>query len=615
MPSQSLPPPYSAAEPLLSDAPDALIDALARWTGSERRASALSDGVPTPAAVLNEAWAVGGLSANGGWIGADPLLPDCAALTDAVAHGELVQPGDHPALSFVGQDHGPPLVVLAVPQQQAAHWPPAAEWQRRQPGTSAAHIVLVHRAMLPGSAGLVRAGRMLALTARENHLLAALARTGDLRDAAAIEAITYETARGAIKAALAKSGFARQGALVATALQLDAIDDPQPLELGDHLQQAIGLSDRQVALARLIALGSTRDEAARQLGLGRETVKAELKILFQLVGVQSAVGLSVVAAQLGIAARLLAASNIGATDLSAASEPLRLIQRRGRAGRIAFADYGPRDRMPAIHFHTATTSRYVPRSYVARLQELGLRPVMIDRPGYGLTDMVDGDYLDHEIRDVLDVADRLGAARFHIIARGGTILFAHLAAHHRDRIARAVVLNPEPPPAADARMAGLAGRYKRIFYHVPRLVRPLTRYLASHLSDSVIERIAMRFFGSSAADQRLFADPDIRRAYVYATRLAAIQGGVGLEAVGDIEPRSEPPPLSDGRFITILSGDEDALYRPDDAWPRLLAAWPGTAAHRIAGAGRLLHLQHPELIAAALDEGSQSSRKPRQSAR
>ena len=28
-------------------------------------------------------------------------------------------------------------------------------------------------------------------------------------------------------------------------------------------------------------------------------------------------------------------------------------------------------------------------------------------------------------------------------------------------------------------------------------------------------------------------DPDIRRAYVYATRLAAIQGGVGLEAVGD----------------------------------------------------------------------------------
>jgi pimeloyl-ACP methyl ester carboxylesterase/DNA-binding CsgD family transcriptional regulator len=615
MATRSLPPTSSAADPLLSDAPDALIDALARWTGSEHGVSAITGGAPSPAAVLNEALAVGGLAADGRWIDADPLLARCEALADALAHGELVQLGDHPALSFIAQDHGPPLVVLTVPRQQASHWPPAADWQRRQTAASATHVVMVHRAMLPGSDGLIRAGRMLALTPRENRLLAALARTGDLRDAAASEAITYETARGAIKAALAKSGFARQGALVATALQLDAIDDPQPLELGDHLQQAIGLSDRQVALARLIALGSTRDEAARQLGLGCETAKAELKILFQLVGVQSAVGLSIVAAQLGIAGRLLAASDIGATDLSAASEPLRFIQRRDRAGRVAFADYGPRDHIPAIHFHTATTSRYVPRSYVARLQELGLRPVMIDRPGYGLTDMVEGDYLDHEIRDVLDVVDSLHADRFHIIARGGTILFAHLAAHYRQRIARAVVLNPEPPPAADARMAGLAGRYKRIFYYVPRLVRPLTRYLASHLSDGIIERIALRFFGASAADQRLFADPDIRRAYVYATRLAAIQGGVGLEAVGEVEPRSEPPPLSDGSFITILSGEEDALYRPEDAWPRLLAAWPGAAAHRIAGAGRLLHLQHPELIAAALDEGSQISRKPRQSAR
>ncbi|WP_260583368.1 alpha/beta fold hydrolase [Sphingopyxis sp. PET50] len=457
---------------------------------------------------------------------------------------------------------------------------------------------------------------MLALTGRENRLLAALARTGDLRAAAAAEAIGYETARGAIKAALAKSGFARQGALVATALQLDAIDDPSPIHLGGHLQQAIGLSDRQVALARLIALGSTRDEAARQLGLGRETAKAELKILFQLVGVTSSVGLSVVAAQLGIAARLLAASDIGATDLAAASEPLRLISRSGgRAGRIAFADYGPKGRIPALHFHTATTSRYYPRSYIAWLQRLGLRPVMIDRPGYGFTDMIGGDYTPQAVLDALDVAGHLGAEKFHVIARGGTMLLAELAAHHRERIVRAVVLNPEPAPGDDARMTGIQGSYKRIFYTLPRKIRPLTRYLSAHLSDGVIERIAGRMFGASAADQRLFADPEIRRAYVYATRLAAIQGGVGLEALSIAELRGAPPPIADGGFITILSGEEDAMYRPEDSWPRLLAAWPGARAERVAGAGRLLHLQHPELVAAALDEGSQKSRKPRQPGR
>lgn len=601
----------SPVDPLLGDSPDALVAALARWVGNNGESKPQEQRLP--AAMFGEAFAVGGFTPATQWAAPDPLLAAADALTDALQHGEIAAPPDHAALSFVAQDDAPPLVVLTVPLALAARWPPAAAWRRAHPDAGASHVLLAHRALLPGSEGLVRAGRMLALTPRESRLLAALGRTGDLRAAAVSEAIGYETARGAIKAALAKSGFARQGALVATALQLDAIGDPSPIHLGDHLQQAIGLSDRQVALARLIALGSTRDEAANQLGLGRETAKAELKILFQLVGVTSSVGLSVVAAQLGIAARLLAASDIGATDLAAASEPLRLIARSGdRAGRIAFADYGPKGRIPALHFHTATTSRYYPRSYIARLQELGLRPVMIDRPGYGFTDMIGGDYTPQAAQDALDVADHLGADRFHVIARGGTMLLAELAAHHPHRIARAVVLNPEPAPDDDARMAGIQGSYKRIFYTLPRKIRPLTRYLSAHLSDSVIERISSRMFGGSAADQRIFADPEVRRAYVYATRLAAIQGGVGLEALSIAELRGAPPPIADGSFIAILSGEEDAMYRPEDSWPRLLAAWPGAHAERIAGAGRLLHLQHPDLVAAALDEGSQKSRKPRQ---
>lgn len=589
------------ADPLLSENPAALLEMLARRSNRPevcRPESAL------PAAILADAFVMGGLSGQNGLIEADPALSSSRELGDAVAHHEIALHPDRPALSFISRDDFTPLVVVTLPLRHAAHWALASTWAQRHALNGITHLILIHRALLAGGT-LVRAARMLGLTQREAALIATIARTGDLRKAATSEAISYETARGAVKSALAKTGFRRQGALVATALQLDALDDPSPIQLGDHLQQALGINDRQVALARLIALGSTRREAAQALGMGHETAKTELRILFQLLGVSSSAGLSVLAAQLGIAARLFVAPDIGTTDIGAASEPLRLIPRtNGRPGRIAFADYGPKGHSPAIHFHTATTSRYYPRSYIAQLQRRGFRPVMIDRPGYGFTDLIGGDYTGEAARDTLDVADHLGAEHFHVIARGGTLVLAQLANEHRHRLLRAVVLNPEPAPDKDARRSGIVGAYKRIFYTLPRLIGPLTRYLASRISDTMIEQIARRMLGPSAADQQTFAEPEVRRAYVYASRLAAIQGGAGLEALSMAEMRGRPAPIIDGSFITILSGEEDAMYSARDSWPRLLACWPGARAAIVPGAGRLLHLQRPDLVAAALNDRS-----------
>jgi pimeloyl-ACP methyl ester carboxylesterase len=309
---------------------------------------------------------------------------------------------------------------------------------------------------------------------------------------------------------------------------------------------------------------------------------------------------------------MLAAQDDGSVDLAASSEPVRLIPRARQPGRIAFADYGPPGLIPTFHFHTATTSRYLPRSYIAALQAHGLRPVSLDSPGFGLTEMVEGSYFDESAYDVMAVADALGAERFNVISRGARQV-SYLLKHCPERLGRVVILNPESEPQADRTLGVIQGAYKRVFYHLPGLIVPLANQLANRLSDRTLERMIDKFMGDSEADRAVLADPEVRRAHIHSNRLAALQGGKGLAAVGLAGADFVLHEVADGSHITVICGLQDAMYRPEDTIPRLQAVWPGLNVRLVPEAGRLLHLQCPEIVAAGLAGGSRLPSARRQS--
>ncbi len=551
-----------------------------------------------PAAIFAEAWLVCGLDARAARLDADWEQAFTATEREELEF-ELPGAGATPQIRFLHPAAASPVMVLILPVESYRHWPMIAAWLERRGGRSPGHAVIRLAALDPRQGRFNRARSMFRLTPAEERLLCRLAQTGVLREAARREGVTYETARTLLKDALAKSGHPRQPALVAAALKLGALDEPLELDSDAAMREVFGLSPRQCAIARLFALGRTREEVAGQLSLSVETVKAELKVLYQALGVGNATALAVIVAQIGLAARMLAAQDVGGVDLAASSEPVRLLPRPGKAGRIAFADYGPADRIPTFHFHTATTSRYLPRSYIAALQAGGLRPVSIDSPGFGLTEMVEGNYYDECSRDVIAVADALGAPRFNVISRGARQV-SYLLKHCPERLAKVVILNPESEPKADRTMGGIQGAYKRVFYYLPRLIVPLASQLANRASDETIERLMEKFMGDSPADRAVLADPEVRRAHIHSNRLAALQGGKGLAAVGLSRPDDMVVPTADGSFITVMCGLQDAMYRPEDTIPRLQAAWPGMKVRLIEDAGRLLHLQRPDLVAAEL---------------
>ena len=205
----------------------------------------------------------------------------------------------------------------------------------------------------------------------------------------------------------------------------------------------------------------------------------------------------------------------------------------------------------------------------------------------------------------------MGLKRRDVAARQVSYLLKHCP----ERLARAVILNPEGEPQTDRTLGGIQGAYKRVFYSLPGLIVPLANQLANRLSDKTIERLIDKFMAGSPADEAVLADPEIRRAHIHSNRLAGMQGGKGLAAVGLAKAGFALTPVADGSHITAICGLQDRVFVPEDTIPRLQAVWPGMQVRLVEADGRLLHLQCPEIVAAGLLDGSRLSSARRQSRR
>ena len=498
-------------------------------------------------------------------------------------------------VSLLTEPGGRTIAVAVVRAEGAADWP-LAESVRRHP---ARYMLL---ACLPPDPATTEAARLFGLTAPEARVAAGLVRTGDVRRAAERAGVSYENARKLATSAMRKAGVRRQGELVGLWVSLQTGEAViQPI-LAATLIDLFHISARQARIAAVVADGASRKDAAEALDLSEHTVKSELKAVFAALNVPTVAALSVLINEIRILTRIVRATSLEKTA-PIPGEPLRLIPRIGRAGRIAIVDHGPRDGAPVLLLHTATTSRHHPQSYIRALQSHGIRPIALDRPGFGLSTMVEGDYLAGSAQDLADILDTLGIGRARIVARGGTMVLARFAERWPERIVRAVTVNPEPPSNADRQRVGLTGTVKALVYGKPWLLGALARYLGRNASAGIVERLVLRALETSEADRRVLSDPEVRAAYVQASQQAAFQGAVGFLAVASAEPFEALSPLADGRMMTIVCGSQDPLYDPSDSLPRLKAAWPGCSVVILPDAGRLLHFQKPELIARLLLEG------------
>lgn len=444
-----------------------------------------------------------------------------------------------------------------------------------------------------------RACRSWRLTPVEARTILGLISAGDLIEGARRAGTGYETARKALKLAMRKAGAQRQTDLVRLLHAAVGGGDLQ-LSQAPGLGHALGLTARCAGAAVLLALGLTRAEAAATLRISEHTLKDDLKVLFARFGLRSSTDLSRLTTEAAVLLGLPANPNLAIGGSWSALRPLRFVNRRGEAGRIALSDFGPASGEPTLLFHSATTGCLLDRGLVRALHRRGLRPIAIERPGFGLTDTPQPGSQDTALNDVLTVIDAFGLKRVRILARGGEVIALELARRHPALVARGVLINPFTPFDLDSRWDGFLNRAKRTFVKHPNLIEPVATFLVQRASPKVIERLTRQSLSTSAPDMILLQNPEVMEDYVESARLCGLRSTWGFvhEQRGFFTWR--PPQLEDASNWVRMVGEHDVLYQARDSEAFWNSVLPGHRCLRVPDGGRFVHASHPELVAEAL---------------
>ncbi|HVK81097.1 MAG TPA: alpha/beta fold hydrolase [Verrucomicrobiae bacterium] len=578
--------------------PDAIVDA---WIADPKRAESydlaqtIADTAPWPL-LSRTMFAIAIVGANGARIWSDarftawapPEAIDPAAITATRTTG---LPRSTAAIDANDQ----PLVLVYLPAHDGG---PFLEGRRIEPG----QIVVVALSLAHDSDVLLDAARAYGMTEREARVAAALVRHGSLPRAAGACAISYASARDAIAACLRKSGAARQSELVSLLTQQAGYLPTDRDGAARALRDIFGLSAREAELAMLLSEGHTRSQAAAAADLSESVAKDVFERVFIALGVSSAPQVSRVAAE-AFAASLLPQipAHIAWND-AVHGEPLRLIPRRD-GGRIALSDFGPPNGEPVLIIHSSATTRHPARNLVRALQAQGFRPLAIDRPGFGLSDMhqSEPDPFHAAAHDMARLCEILGLAKLNILARGcvhAALAFAHL---YPAQCARIVALNPDAPIDAQSKREGVLGAAKHAVWRRPQFVEQFARIVSAQATPKRVTQLIRASMRSSPPDLAVFEDEHELADYHRAVMLFAtgrVSGFIAEQrAFADgVDARA----LTDASAWTILIGAHDPLHHADD----MLAYWrprlPRAHFQTIPDAGRFLHLSHPQAVIAAL---------------
>ncbi|MBL8772293.1 MAG: alpha/beta hydrolase [Phenylobacterium sp.] len=524
------------------------------------------------------------------------LFPDSADLRPLLKRARR----EAPLVSLVDGAAGAAFVAWVGDAAAAARWPldPEATAALR---ASPERLVVVVSAPSRSSELARRAAQALDLTALEARLAEALLFAPNLDVAAADAGVGRETARDALRRINAKLGVRRTPELISRLVGLMCAAQSQqaggdPTDDEAVAQHALNLTPAEARAAALVARGATAPEAAKALGLSAETIKTHMKSVLAKTGAHSAKDLARLLAE----ARELVALTSAAEPVFAEEEGggrLRILPSLDGDRRIALIDYGPYDGEPVFVFHGAAAGRRLPEGLRSRLAAAGLRALVLQRPGFGLTDPARGDYVETGAADMAAAVERLRLRSAHLLGRDtGTPVALAFAAAYPERLGRAALLNPQPPMRLAPDRDNFTGSVQKHLLRNPDLVAAFAEFLRRQATTQLLERILARMLGEAACDAQALSDPAVRRFLIRDIQALCARSAHGFAAEHAVyangweAPRDLP---ARGWTVAISAGFPNQV---DPSWLGLR----DLKLVELAGAGMLPQFTHAAELAALL---------------
>ena len=268
--------------------------------------------------------------------------------------------------------------------------------------------------------------------------------------------------------------------------------------------------------------------------------------------------------------------------------------------RIAVIDYGPRSGKPLLVMHGATTGRRLPPALVVALHARGYRPLVPQRPGYGLTDVAALPYLEQSADDMARVLDALRIDRAKLLIRDSStpagLLFACL---HPDRVTAGIAVNPKWPASAENRPSvrlptSMMGVLSRAFMENPHMIDLVGEILRRQTRTDLMEKVMRQSLSHIPCDVQALKTPGVMESLVRDAQAMFARSSAGFAA----EHRAfvagwEVPSNVGGDRWTVAECDNLLLPEAQVIWGGL----PNVRFRVIDDAGLLVYFTHPTLVA------------------
>ncbi len=372
------------------------------------------------------------------------------------------------------------------------------------------------------------------------------------------------------------------------------------------LQTLFDLSPAEARLAVLLARGVSLSQAAEQSNISKNTAKVQLKSVFFKMGVSRQAEL--------VKLILTSPAVINPADTVSENIPLKvdtktesfinseghLILRDGRY--LQYAEYGDPYGNPVIHIHGVLGCRYERLPDDRLTKNLGIRLIIPDRPGYGLsTYLPDHDYLDFA-DDLLELVDHLDIQKFSIMGLSiGAIYGSAFAYKTPERLSSIAMISSTPPFRSFSDFAGVPPSLK--------LLIAFSKYLptvAQMIAEIAIKNACKnpgKFLDNipiSTSDRMFFSNPLLKE-HIEACLLAGnkdCHSGFVHDILLSAEPW--PFPVEDIQIkVDFWHGTEDSHSSINRIKP-VIDAIPDSRLFLIEGGGHFLIYDHWQEILESL---------------
>ncbi|MBX3489069.1 alpha/beta fold hydrolase [Parvibaculum sp.] len=361
---------------------------------------------------------------------------------------------------------------------------------------------------------------------------------------------------------------ARKGALVFVAPDRGAAADEAQI-----YRETFGLTPAEARLAARLKDGLSLKEAAAELNIAVNTARNQIKSVFEKLGVNRQSDLIRHLTELSQLAAFIqldqpvADLDAGAPVSNPAAVPRRFVALPdGR--RLCYREYGDPAGPAVLMLRSPLGSSLVASEDVEAAETRGLRLVVLERPGSGLStphpDLTHASFA----RDVELFVDAIGVGTFTLAANSSSVplgLFA--AAHLGTRVRRIVLMTSrfEAPMPRKGRPGMVNYFFSNLRRH-PWLLDSTLFILRAKMSRPFMRSLVFHFFEKSPADFALIErDPALVESLIDQTMESIGETVQGLVQESHLLLRMAQPDFSGVTApVHLLHGEEDGVIPLDE---------------------------------------------------